>query len=200
MVTIANIGVGNYASIANMLRFLEIDVEVQNSPKDIEKITHLIVPGVGSFDAGMRLMIDSGWATALREISPRTQVLGICLGMQLLTLGSDEGDLEGLGLVKGWCRKFDDSQVVTPHMGWNKVVSVKPNPILTSGSLVDWFYFSHSYFVEIENISQQIGETKYSESFTSAFQVGNVFGCQFHPEKSHKFGMKLLENFAKISC
>jgi glutamine amidotransferase len=198
MLTIANFGLGNLASIANMLNFLEIDVEVLDSPRDIEDITHLIIPGVGAFDTGMELLKKTGWQSAIQDLSPKTNILGICLGMQLLTNGSDEGGLEGLGLINAWSHKFDADHVRIPHMGWNLVNVHKLNPLVVMDQEEKRYYFSHSYFVKLQDLSEELGATQYQEEFTSIFQRNNIFGCQFHPEKSHRFGMELLKNFAAI--
>ena len=198
MITIANFGVGNLASIANMMNFLEIDVEVLDSPEEIENITHLIIPGVGAFDTGMELLKKTGWQSAILDLNPDTKILGICLGMHLLTNGSDEGDLEGLGLISAWSRKFDSDQVRIPHMGWNLVNVDKLNPLVATDEKEKRYYFTHSYFVELQDFSDEVGTTQYQGSFTSIFQRNNIFGCQFHPEKSHRFGMELLKNFAAI--
>ena len=198
MITIANFGVGNLASIANMMNFLEIDVEVLDSPEEIENITHLIIPGVGAFDTGMQLIKKTGWQSAISDLTPDTKILGICLGMHLLTNGSDEGDLQGLGLINAWSRKFDSDQVRIPHMGWNLVDVGKLNSLVAMDEKEKRYYFTHSYFVELQDISDEVGTTQYQGSFTSIFQRNNIFGCQFHPEKSHRFGMELLKNFAAI--
>ncbi len=198
MITIANFGVGNLASIANMLNFLEIDVEVLDSPRDVEGITHLIIPGVGAFDTGMELLKKTGWQSAIQDLSPKTNILGICLGMHLLTNGSDEGSLEGLGLIDAWSHKFDADHVRIPHMGWNLVNVHRLNPLVVMDQEEKRYYFSHSYFVKLQDLSEELGATQYQEGFTSIFQRNNIFGCQFHPEKSHRFGMELLKNFAAI--
>ena len=198
MITIANFGVGKLASIANMLNFLEIDVEVLDSPRDVEGITHLIIPGVGAFDTGMELRKKTGWQSAIQDLSPKTNILGICLGMHLLTNGSDEGSLEGLGLIDAWSHKFDADHVRIPHMGWNLVNVHRLNPLVVMDQEEKRYYFSHSYFVKLQDLSEELGATQYQEGFTSIFQRNNIFGCQFHPEKSHRFGMELLKNFAAI--
>jgi imidazole glycerol-phosphate synthase subunit HisH len=190
--------VGNFASIANMLTYLEIEVEVLDSPKKSKEITHLIIPGVGAFDTGMELLKKSGWKSAIEDISSRANILGICLGMQMLTKGSDEGGSIGIGLVNAWCKKFNSSQSTVPHMGWNVVKVMKENPIIPNVDLVDRFYFTHSYYVQVNDGDDELGQTLYQQNFTSVFQHNNIIGCQFHPEKSHIFGMKFLQNFASL--
>jgi len=198
LITIADAGMGNFNSIANMLDFLEIDSEIRKKPMDIASITHLILPGVGSFDAGMELLDSSGWREAIIALSPQTKILGICLGMHLLTDGSEEGILPGLGMVEGVCRKFDSSLGPVPHMGWNEIEITRENEILPQNGGAQRFYFSHSYFVELQNAELAFAKTHYTKNFVSAFSIGNIFGFQFHPEKSHHFGMQALESFANL--
>jgi glutamine amidotransferase len=198
LITIADAGMGNFNSIANMLDFLEIDSVIRKKPMDVASITHLILPGVGSFDSGMELLDSSGWKEAISSLSPETKILGICLGMHLLTQGSEEGISPGLGMVEGICRKFDPSLGPVPHMGWNEVEITRENPILPDNGGVRRFYFSHSYFVELQNTEIAFAKTHYTKNFVSAFSVGNIFGFQFHPEKSHHYGMQALESFASL--
>jgi glutamine amidotransferase len=118
--------------------------------------------------------------------------------MHLLTNGSDEGSLGGLGLIDAWSHKFDADHVRIPHMGWNLVNVHRLNPLVVMDQEEKRYYFSHSYFVKLQDLSEELGATQYQEGFTSIFQRNNIFGCQFHPEKSHRFGMELLKNFAAI--
>ena len=131
MITIANFGVGNFASIANMLIYLGIEVEVLDSPKMAGNTTHLILPGVGAFDTGMDLLVKSGWKSAIEDLSSSVNILGICLGMQLLTHGSEEGNRSGLGLIDAKCFRFDSKESSVPHMGWNFVTVMKENQIIS---------------------------------------------------------------------
>lgn len=196
MITIADAGLGNFAAIANMLDFLEIDVEIRKSPDDFRTISHLILPGVGSFDAGMELLQSSGWADAITSLSSETKILGICLGMQLLMDGSEEGDSPGLGLVAGKCKKFDSKLGQVPHMGWNNIDITRENSIFTSDQQSRRFYFAHSYYVELDDPKLAFARTNYLNYFVSAFASGNTYGFQFHPEKSHQFGMNALKSFS----
>lgn len=198
MITIADAGLGNFASVANMLNFLEIDVEIRKNPGEVKTISHLILPGVGSFDSGMELLHSSGWETGIKNLSPETKILGICLGMQLLTEGSEEGVLPGLGLVAGKCKKFDSKLGPVPQMGWNEIYVTRENEIFQKDSQQIRFYFSNSYFVELSDQDKTIATARYTSTFCAAFGFGNVFGFQFHPEKSHQFGMKALKNFANL--
>jgi imidazole glycerol-phosphate synthase subunit HisH len=205
VIVVVDYGMGNVGSIANMLRKVGAPSEVSSDPRTIAVADKLILPGVGAFDAAME-RINGG---ALREVldrrvlSERVPLLGICLGMQLLTDSSEEGRLQGLGWIPGRTLAFRgriDPQLKCPHMGWNLVQLTGASP-LTRGldTLAEpRFYFVHSYFVACEDRDARILETTYGVTYDSAIQRGNVFGVQFHPEKSHRFGMKLLENFAKL--
>ncbi len=198
MITIADAGLGNFASVANMLSFLEIDVEIRKIPGDVKTISHLILPGVGSFDTGMESLNSSGWEKVIKTLTPETKILGICLGMQLLTEGSEEGVRPGLGLIAGKCRRFDSRLGPVPHMGWNEVKITRENKVIPKDSNQTRFYFSNSYFVELTDPDLAFATAIYNDTFCAAFGFGNVYGFQFHPEKSHQFGMKALENFANL--
>lgn len=197
IITVANVGLGNFASVANMYKFLEIDVQIIEDPQTITEVTHLILPGVGAFDPAMRSLEKSGWKDAILELTPDTKLLGVCLGMHLLTNGSEEGLLPGLGLIDASCKRFNETNLRVPHIGWNNVAPKKKNSLL---SLEDssYFYFSHSYFVECGNQELALAMTTYGQTFTSYFSQGNVHGVQFHPEKSHRYGMNLLRKFASL--
>ena len=181
-----------------MLNFLEIDVEIRKIPGDVKTISHLILPGVGSFDTGMELLKSSGWAKGIKTLTPETKILGICLGMQLLTEGSEEGAHPGLGLIAGKCKRFDSRLGPVPQMGWNEVKITRENKIIPKDSNQTRFYFSNSYFVEVYDPDVAFATASYTNTYCAAFGFGNVFGFQFHPEKSHQSGMKALENFSKL--
>jgi glutamine amidotransferase len=197
LITIANPGLGNFVSISNMYKFLEIDVEIISDPRKLTGITHLILPGVGAFDSGMSLLSKTGWKSAIMDLSPEVNILGICLGMQLLTNGSEEGSLPGLGLIEGQCRRFPESGLSIPHIGWNNVSSFSESELFHAEE-INRFYFSHSYYVETRHEFLSTGLTDYGLEFTSSFKFRNIYGVQFHPEKSHKYGMRLLRRFAEI--
>ena len=180
-----------------MYKFLEIDVQVLEDPSAISGVTHLILPGVGAFDPAMRLLETSGWKEAILGLNPETKLLGVCLGMHLLTNGSEEGSLPGLGLIGATCKRFNKTNLRVPHIGWNKVTAKLNNPLLTLDES-NYFYFSHSYFVECDQQELSQASTTYGQNFTSYFSHGNVHGVQFHPEKSHKYGMDLLRKFASL--
>ena len=179
-----------------MLEFLDIDVEIRKSPGDFSQISHLIIPGVGAFDTGMKQLEETGWKSAIESSLPNMKLLGICLGMQLLTKGSEEGSLPGLGIVDAYCRKFDSNTATVPHMGWNSVEILQKNSLLEKSTTEKRYYFTHSYYVIAEDPGITIMETSYGTNFVSGFQYKNICGLQFHPEKSHKFGMEILRNFA----
>lgn len=161
------------------------------------------MPGVGAFDYGMKNLIDMGIVNVLREkvIDSGTPLLGICLGMQLLTEDSEEGVLPGLGFFKAHTKRFQthwgSGKLKVPHMGWNYVRLTNETPLFNNCEENTRFYFVHSYYVECENKSDSIASTEYGVCFTSAIGRDNIFGVQFHPEKSHRFGLSLLKNFVE---
>jgi imidazole glycerol-phosphate synthase subunit HisH len=202
MIAIIDYGMGNLGSIRNMLKKVGADSLITADPEIICQADKLILPGVGSFDAGMKNLHDSGFVPVLTEcvMKNKTPILGICLGMQLMTRMSEEGNLPGLGWVDAETIKFAppaESKLKVPHMGWNIVHSVKPSPLLTGAEIEERFYFVHSYYVRCRNRDDVLLVTEYDHLFDAAFSCDNIAGVQFHPEKSHKFGMRLLRNFAE---
>jgi len=204
MIAIVDYGLGNLGSIVNMLKKLGYSSEIMNSPTDLRSPSGIILPGVGAFDTGMKNLVQKGWVDALNEnvFVRKTPVLGICLGMQLMTKGSEEGKLEGLGWVDAQTLKFksNNPRFKIPHMGWNVVKSVKESALLSGfQQFTDpRFYFVHSYYVENRSQSNTLLTTNYGHEFTSGFELDNIAGVQFHPEKSHKYGLMLLKNFGEI--
>jgi glutamine amidotransferase len=202
MICIVDYGLGNLGSIRNMLKKVGFPSVVSSSADEIRAAQKLILPGVGAFDAGMRNLNDSGLVPALEEkvLAGNTPILGICLGMQLMTKSSEEGQLPGLGWIDAHTRLFafpEGEKLPVPHMGWREVTAQKPD-ILTKDMDSDArFYFVHSYRVMCEDVSDELYSARYGIKFTAAFARGNIRGVQFHPEKSHKFGMALLRNFAE---
>ena len=201
MVTIIDYGVGNLGSIQNMLKKLGSQSEIASDVGAIERATKIILPGVGAFDAGMTQLNHSGLRPSLDTavLQRRVPVAGICLGMQLMTEGSEEGTLPGLGWVPAKTIRFVPSPneiMKIPHMGWSIVTKSKQSPILELLDDESRFYFVHSYHVDCSNRDDVLLTTQYgSIRFDAAFEINNILGFQFHPEKSHRFGMKLLKAF-----
>jgi imidazole glycerol-phosphate synthase subunit HisH len=213
MVTIVDYGVGNLSSILNMLRRIDVRTELSSDPVHIAAADRLILPGVGAFDAAMTTLRARGLEAPIREavITRKRPLLGICLGMQLLLDGSAEGQERGLGLIPGRCEKFTppaDSKLRVPHMGWNEVQPAQPSTLFEERASellfsdlepkLQSFYFVHSYFAVPKDRACVLGTTTHGETFASMLVRDNVYGAQFHPEKSHKFGMRLFKNFAEI--
>jgi len=204
MIVIIDYKLGNLGSIQNMLKRIGAESVITGDPVVINQAEKIILPGVGSFDAGMQAIEDSGLRPLLRELVVRKKIptLGVCLGMQLLTRGSEEGRLPGLGWVAANTIAFNfDSLTPTPkvpHMGWNSTKLQRPDALF-AGLDEARFYFVHSYYVKCDDEEHVIARTDYGIEFISAFRQGNIWGTQFHPEKSHRFGMGLLKNFAELN-
>jgi len=203
MITIVNYGMGNLGSVQNMCKRIGVPSEITGDPEVIAKATKLLLPGVGAFDAAMQKIAGSGLRKVMdkKVLEEKVPTLGICLGMQLLTNSSEEGVLPGLGWIPAKTIKFafpPDSKLKIPHMGWNYVFSKKESPLTNDLPEEPRFYFVHSYYVKCDDEQDVLMTTPYGADFHSIVQKDNVFGAQFHPEKSHKYGMKLLANFAKI--
>ena len=204
MIAIVDYGMGNLGSIGNMCKRIGVDSVVTSDPAVIGAASKLILPGVGAFDQGMTNLEQRGLLPVLakRVLDQGCPILGICLGMQLLGESSEEGKKRGLGWVHATARRFrfDDDQtkrLKIPHMGWNEVRPQQPDPIFAGFENPIRFYFVHSYHVECsaENV---LATTTHGYSFTSMLKRENIYGAQFHPEKSHRFGMTLLTNFARL--
>lgn len=202
MIVIVDYNMGNVGSIANMIKYVGGTSIISNNHKDIEKAEKIILPGVGSFDTGVENLRKFNLIEILskKALKDRIPVFGICLGMQLLSRSSEEGELKGLGWVKAKTVKFSlDENLNIPHMGWNDVAVNKDNEGLLSGFDSDpRFYFDHSFHLVCDNKEDIMGETEYSYPFASAIRSDNIYGVQFHPEKSHKYGMKVFENFISL--
>lgn len=204
MIAIINYGLGNLTSILNMHRYLGIEARITTDIDEIKNANGLILPGVGHFKKGMENLHSSGLKNVLDELVLQQEkpVLGICLGAQLMTKHSEEGDVEGLGWIDARTIAFDQSKMnglKVPHMGWCDITIKDDNSLWTGLKAEPRFYHVHSYhfdFIEKEEIS---ATANYGYEFACAFQKKNIYGTQFHPEKSHRFGMKVLENFAAIS-
>jgi len=201
MLVIVDYGAGNLGSLMNMCKHVGIESEVSSSPEDILTADHIILPGVGAFDHGMKKLNESGLVEALNIaiLELNTPVLGICLGMQLMTLSSEEGTLPGLGWINAKTVKIpvvDDIKV--PHMGWSLINYQKQEAINQDPLPNERYYFVHSYCVQCLDADDRLAQVTYGTDFDVMFQKGNIIGAQFHPEKSHKFGKKLLKSFAQL--
>lgn len=200
MITIVDYGLGNLGSVLNMMKKIGIPAQITGDLEIISKSEKILLPGVGAFDAAMGRLMDTELRKLLdqKALIEKVPVLGICLGMQLLTRGSEEGQLPGLNWVPAFTYKFPASQLKVPHMGWNLVKPFTPSPLTENFDKEFRFYFVHSYYVKADDEKNAIMRTEYGISFDSGIQRGNIFGAQFHPEKSHRFGMQLFKNFAKL--
>lgn len=203
MITIIDYGMGNLGSVANMLKKIAAPCKVTSDINEIEKAEKILLPGVGAFDAAVNRIDELNLRPVLTYKAKEQKIpfLGICLGMQLLTRGSEEGVLKGLDFIPAQTIKFKfekNSVLKIPHMGWN-FVKENTKCELTEGFTDEYrFYFVHSYYVLCDKPENSILKTTHGVEFDSAIQHENVFGTQFHPEKSHKYGMHLLTNFSKI--
>jgi glutamine amidotransferase len=198
MIGIIDYEVGNLASIKNMLKKIELDSFFIQDSSDFSKATKLILPGVGSFDYGMEQLEKKGFIEAMgnQVLKEKKPILGICLGAQLLTQSSEEGEKKGLGWVNATTVKFK-TQLPVPNMGWNDIKITQENKLLKGFHDIPRFYFVHSYHFKFNEGEQVLAYANYDYDYACAFQKENIFGVQFHPEKSHKFGMQLLKNFSQ---
>jgi len=203
MTKIVDYGMGNCGSIKNMFRYLGIDAEIITRADDLKTAKTIVLPGVGAYDHGVKHLEPFKSVLEEKVLTDKTPFLGICLGMQLLLQGSDEGTLPGLGWIPGHAKRFDFSglnKLAVPHMGWNEVYPSEHSkllPKLPEG--YERFYFAHSYHaidVPKENI---MASSHYGYEFVCAIQKGNIMGVQFHPEKSHKFGKAMFSRFVGMS-
>ena len=202
MICIIDYGLGNLGSIQNMIDYIDVDSQITSDPKLITHSNKFILPGVGAFDTAIK-MINSkeGLYESLYEqiIVKKKPILGVCLGMQLFMNKSDEGKEKGFGWINGEVKKFPKiKSLKVPHMGWNKVCFERKSKLTKDLKNDSRFYFVHSYFVKPKDKKVSILSTIYPSKFSSAIEKDNIFGVQFHPEKSHKFGMKIFKNFAEL--
>lgn len=202
MINIVNYGMGNLGSMLNMFKRIGIKATIEHDPDVIIRAEKLVLPGVGAYDAamtcidtlpGLREVLDQ---KALKEKIP---VLGVCLGMQLLTRSSEEGKLPGLGWIAGSTIRFPKKkELKVPHMGWNVACPSTPSLLTAHVGEEPRYYFVHSYYVNVDDPLNSVMRTYYGLDFDSAIARDNIFGVQFHPEKSHRFGMQILKNFAAL--
>lgn len=201
MIVVIDYGAGNIGSILNMFRRIGADIVASSDPLIINNATKLVLPGVGSFDFGMKKLIESGIIDVLNKkvLIDKTPILGICLGVQLMTQGSEEGDMPGLGWFKAKTVKFSFSEqqadIKIPHMGWNETFFKKYSNIYNKDEDEYRYYYVHSYHLSTEVFSDILCTANYGFEFVSGLERDNIVGLQFHPEKSHNFGMKIFKNF-----
>lgn len=203
MITIIDLDMGNSRSIYNMLYRLGFKSEITREKNKIRQSSKIILPGVGSFDKAIENLdkFELKEILSQKALVEKIPFLGICLGMQMLTNSSEEGNLPGLGWIEGHAIKFKaNNEIKVPHMGWNYVEIFNHGELTNNLNESSRFYFVHSYYVRVKDERHSIMKTNYSTQFDSGIQKDNIYGVQFHPEKSHKFGMKILKNFAEIQC
>lgn len=204
MITIVDYGLGNIRAFLNVYRRLNIDVKTAATADELRGASKVILPGVGAFDHAMERLTQSGMRDTLDDLARRQRVpiLGICVGMQILGRASEEGKLPGLGWIAGRVRALGSltpgEALPVPHMGWNDVRPVSRNRLFDGLEGDARFYFLHSYYFECDRDEDAIAVSNYGVDFACAANAANVFGVQFHPEKSHHYGARLLQNFAEM--
>lgn len=204
MITIINYGSGNISAIGNIYERLNIPFKIASYPEEIVNPEKIILPGVGAFDETISMLDASGFRNILDQevLINKIPVLGICVGMQILSKGSEEGNLPGLGWIDGTVKKINKKHLEfkpkIPHLGWNSVRISKANDLFDGVDQENGFYFMHSYFFECTLYKDILSTTFYGTEFASSVNHNNIFGVQFHPEKSHGNGINLLKNFANI--
>jgi imidazole glycerol-phosphate synthase subunit HisH len=204
MISIINYGLGNIKAFANVYNKLNIPFSIATTAEDLKKATKLILPGVGDFDYGMDRLNQSGMRDTLDDLvlQKKIPVLGICVGMQMLANSSEEGNLPGLGWIDATVKKFDTNlfkqRTKIPHMGWNDVTPVKESPLMKGLEANALFYFLHSYYFECNKTEDIIAVADYGSKFACIANAQNIYGVQCHPEKSHQYGIQLLNNFANL--
>lgn len=203
MITVVDYGAGNIGSVVNMIRKSGGQATATGSMDELAGAEKILLPGVGSFDNAMIRLKNLGLVDVLQErAAAGINFFGICLGMQLLATHSEEGSIPGLGLIPGAVRKFkfdgECSSLKIPHMGWNRVRAVREHSLANGLDQDARFYFVHSYFYDCDNPEDVLFSTRYGIDFAAGVQRGNVMGVQFHPEKSHRYGLQLLKNFIEL--
>jgi glutamine amidotransferase len=204
VIEIIDYGLGNTQAFVNIYQRLDIPVGLAKKAEDLSEATHIILPGVGAFDWAMSRLDMSGMLEMLNHlvIDKKIPVLGVCVGMQIMAKSSEEGTSDGLGWIDADVRRFDaeymQKTISLPHMGWNDVESRDNSDLFNDMGKDARFYFLHSYYFSPNNASNVIASTVYGKQFAAAVRRDNVYGVQFHPEKSHSWGIQLLKNFAGI--
>jgi len=203
MITIINYGMGNLGSVKNMLKKVGESSIIASDKETIREATKILLPGVGAFDNAIKNLHDLDIFSLIKDkvLEEKTPIMGICLGMQLLTKGSEEGSKKGFGFIDAEAKKFNfdgiDKKLFIPHMGWNTVKVQKESMLFKKDEADPRFYFVHSYAVQCNDSEDILTTTKYGYEFVSGFEKDNIIGFQFHPEKSHKFGMQLFKSFVR---
>ena len=199
-IVIINYGLGNLFSIEKAFKRIGYEVIVTNDNKIISMADKLVIPGVGHFDLGMESLKNNNLEKIIKEkvLNNRIPILGICLGMQLLTNQSDEGKNKGLEIIDLEVSRMESQKLKIPHMGWNKVINNDNLTLLKGIDKDQTYYFVHSYCINNYNSNLKCGFTKYHSKFISVYEYKNIFGVQFHPEKSHEQGLQILKNFGEI--
>jgi glutamine amidotransferase len=201
MISIVDYGMGNLGSIVNMFKRIGVAARITGDVDELARAQKILLPGVGAFDGAMQRIESSGLREVLdyKALQERVPILGICLGMQLLTRSSEEGERPGLGWIAASTRRFQSAPgLKVPHMGWNAVRVVQSSPLTRDLPKDARFYFVHSYYVVVDDERDSLLKAHYGTTFDAAISHQNIYGAQFHPEKSHRFGMQLLANFARI--
>ncbi|BBN80427.1 imidazole glycerol phosphate synthase subunit HisH 2 [Pseudoalteromonas sp. A25] len=204
MIAIIDYGSGNIQAIQNIFTKLKVDSFFASTPEALQAADKIILPGVGAFDEAMTQLQESGMREALDHFAliDKKPVLGICVGLQIMATGSDEGKLSGLGWFDASVKKFDESKInfkpKLPHMGWNEIEPTEAHPLLSNIDCEKGFYFIHSYYFEAHDEKDVFIKAHYGDDFCCAVSKDNIFGLQFHPEKSHTNGINLFKNFAEL--
>lgn len=200
MIAIIDYGLGNILAFRNMYDRLNIRVGVAQNVEDLASCTKLILPGVGSFDHAMERLDSSGMRARIDQLvfEQKTPILGVCVGMQMLATSSEEGKLPGLGWIDGEVRRFDGRTLALPHMGWNDVRPLRSGGLFAGLEQDARFYFLHSYYFECSHAADAFAVADYGGHFSCVVQRENIYGVQFHPEKSHHWGTQLLKNFSEL--
>ena len=200
-VIIIDYGMGNLQSVKNAFKYLNISCDIAKDPEIISRANILILPGVGSYRTAMKNILSNNIDEAIKEaIKKGSFFLGICLGMQLLGSSStEESHTKGLGYIKNKVEKFDEKNKKVPHVGFNEIIFDEKNKLFKGLKNKSDFYFVHSYRMDIGNLKENISTTYYGTNFLSSFYIDNVFGTQFHPEKSQGNGIKMLKNFISLT-
>tara|TARA_Y100000591_G_C21756109_1_gene657452 strand:- start:205 stop:813 length:609 start_codon:yes stop_codon:yes gene_type:complete len=202
MIGIIDYGLGNISAISNIYNKLKINNIIINSTSDFDKSDKLILPGVGAFDSAINLLNNSNYIFEIQKqiFEKKKYILGICVGMQIFGSDSTEGKKLGLNWIEGDVKKINSNNqnLRLPHMGWNSIQFSKKDPLLSSLENNEYFYFCHSYYFDCLNKNNILAETDYGHKFASIVKNKNIYGIQFHPEKSHDSGVKILENFSKL--